>query len=150
MQARIFAGSGGLGREWVRRLPCSPKPLARLSAKRIVVICGSRHPVSREQARRAEANGHLVIASPDYDTFGASKHVARESAQRLDGIDAVFVFGGDTAYALLKELKLTELIPVREIVPGVPVSRAGRLLFITKAGGFGSPDIVEEVFTLLS
>ena len=72
--------------------------------------------------------------------------------------DAILVFGGDTAFAVVAELGFPRLMPVREIVPGVPVTRIGAaqlrhvlpgrerdLFLITKAGGFGRESVVSDV-----
>jgi uncharacterized protein YgbK (DUF1537 family) len=64
--------------------------------------------------------------------------------------DAVFLIGGDTAFAAIAALGFPALAPVGEVAPGVPVTRAklaGRrdLLLITKAGGFGGVELIREV-----
>jgi 4-hydroxythreonine-4-phosphate dehydrogenase len=63
--------------------------------------------------------------------------------------DALVVFGGDTARAVLEELGAPRLEPLGEVLPGVPVSAlpfAGRELpLVTKAGGFGEPDVVDRI-----
>ena len=58
--------------------------------------------------------------------------------------DGLTVFGGDTAYAILRTLGVTTLEPIGEILPGVPVSRIpGRgISLISKAGGFGDQDLI--------
>ena len=67
--------------------------------------------------------------------------------------DALVVFGGDTAFEILRALECTVLRPVGEIVPGVPLSRIsydGRdLIIMTKAGGFGPVDILATIRSLL-
>jgi uncharacterized protein YgbK (DUF1537 family) len=143
---RLAAGSGGLGREWAR-LFARPRQAPLLKASRLLVICGSKHPVSREQAARAPVD---VLATPEELTPGAIALLARRAAERIASYDAVFVFGGDTAYALLQSLGVHELEPATELLPGVPVSRMGDRLLITKAGGFGAPDIVEKVLSHLT
>jgi len=47
----------------------------------------------------------------------------------------------------VKSLGLPPLRPLREIVPGVPVSRIDgrRELLITKAGGFGAPGLIANL-----
>jgi uncharacterized protein YgbK (DUF1537 family) len=51
---------------------------------------------------------------------------------------------------LIDQAGLAELEPVAELEPGVPISRAsfrrkGELLLVTKAGGFGSPEVFLKV-----
>jgi uncharacterized protein YgbK (DUF1537 family) len=77
---------------------------------------------------------------------------------RQAGPDALFVLGGDTAGGVHKALGSPMLRPLGEVLPGVPmavvdaeapgvrIEQQGRaLLLITKAGGFGSPEILEQV-----
>jgi uncharacterized protein YgbK (DUF1537 family) len=69
--------------------------------------------------------------------------------------DALAVFGGDTACGILRALECTRLQPLGEALPGVPLSRIGpgamrprrnarkpELYILTKAGGFGTPDLL--------
>ena len=59
------------------------------------------------------------------------------------------LFGGDCVSAALSRMGCRGLLPVREIEPGVVVSRAflpaGELTLVTKSGGFGSPDVIEKL-----
>ena len=85
--------------------------------------------------------------------------VAEANAQRLlDQIasrdpDGIFVIGGDTAFAVIAALGFPTLWPIREIIPGVPITRIRAsdimrnrdLFLITKAGGFGEPDVIRRV-----
>lgn len=49
----------------------------------------------------------------------------------------VFVTGGDTAVALVKNLGIDSLEVVGEVEPGIPMLKCGDLIMVTKAGGFG-------------
>jgi uncharacterized protein YgbK (DUF1537 family) len=71
---------------------------------------------------------------------------AAESVLRDRSFDALIVCGGDTARAILAEMEEEEVVPLGELAPGVPVARlsASRLL-VTKAGGFGGPDLLLDV-----
>jgi uncharacterized protein YgbK (DUF1537 family) len=90
---------------------------------------------------------------------------AKELVEQLahTGSDAILVSGGDTAFAVFAELGSPALLPVREIVSGVPVTRVeaaqlarvlpGRrrdLFLITKAGGFGNVDVLCQIRTRLN
>jgi uncharacterized protein YgbK (DUF1537 family) len=59
------------------------------------------------------------------------------------------VFGGDTAFGIVEALGIRTFHPVREISQGVVVSRAEHggqdLHLVTKAGGFGAPDILSRI-----
>jgi D-threonate/D-erythronate kinase len=73
-------------------------------------------------------------------------------------LDAMVVFGGDTAYGILTALGEPALHPLGDIVAGVPVSRIPRtavssatpqrerdLYLISKAGGFGPVDVLDSI-----
>jgi uncharacterized protein YgbK (DUF1537 family) len=59
------------------------------------------------------------------------------------------VFGGDTAFGVADALGIGNFQPVREISQGVVISRAEQagmdLHLVTKAGGFGAPDILTKI-----
>lgn len=65
----------------------------------------------------------------------------------LDGglIGTILCTGGDTLLALMKQVGVSQLIPVGEVVPGVVLTRftyRGREYnIISKSGGFGDPDL---------
>jgi D-threonate/D-erythronate kinase len=122
-----------------------------------LVINGSRHELSARQVchaknlgwRVADANAIaasewiILDASGDAETMG---EIVRDALSRLK-LDALCIFGGDTAYGILKAIGNPPLRPLGEIVPGVPLSRVtGRdLILITKAGGFGPLDVLPAI-----
>jgi uncharacterized protein YgbK (DUF1537 family) len=59
--------------------------------------------------------------------------------------DALIVFGGDTAFGIHRSLGAPPFHPQGEIAPGVPISESSGLLWVTKAGGFGPPDILSTI-----
>src|SRR5262249_11893369 len=93
----------------------------------------------------------------DHQQGQTTAHVARANARllmeqiALSHPDAVFVIGGDTAFAVITELGFPRLTPIAEVVPGVPITRVegADLLLITKAGGFGPPDVIRQVRRIL-
>jgi D-threonate/D-erythronate kinase len=142
-----FAGSGGLGRAWVASLPEGTANPPHLPVpKRVLVVCGSRHPASREQAARARNIGVRVLTTPEasMDPAEAAESIAEE-AVRLERPDLLIAFGGDTAYRVLRRLGLSSVTAVREVLSGIPLSTADGLAIVTKAGGFGTPDVVERI-----
>jgi uncharacterized protein YgbK (DUF1537 family) len=61
--------------------------------------------------------------------------------------DLVFiVFGGDTAIGIIKAIEARSIVPKGEVQPGVAVSQIlfgnRHLWMVTKAGGFGSDDVL--------
>jgi len=139
----IVAGPGGFARYWVDslRLPRWHRETMP-SISSLLVVCGSLHPMSLRQARRARRiPGVRVLMT--HDPKPAVK------ALQTGAFDAVAIFGGDTAYALVRALGVHELTPVGEVLPGVPVSgiyfEMEWLPVITKAGGFGGEDLIKSV-----
>lgn len=76
------------------------------------------------------------------------------AAVRDLAIESLTIFGGDTAARILAKLGVHAIYPVSELLPGIPLSRvsvAGRpLRLITKAGGFGSTDVIRQLRSALS
>jgi 4-hydroxythreonine-4-phosphate dehydrogenase len=64
-------------------------------------------------------------------------------------LSTLVIFGGDTAMGVVDALGIRSFFPVRELSQGVVVSRAeldGRdLRLVTKAGGFGAPDVLARI-----
>lgn len=149
----VIAGPSGFVPYWARlaglTLGGARRPPA---ASRWLVVCGSLHPASLRQSERAEAAGLAVLRTSDerVDAEQASADLARRTVQRLAEADAVFLMGGDTAIAVWRAMGIRELTPYPQALPGVAVSRANGILFVTKAGGFGAEDVVERVREKLS
>ena len=61
--------------------------------------------------------------------------------------DSLFVCGGETAHAILRELQINHLNLLGEILPGVPLARTldRQLTVVTKSGGFGDPDTLQRL-----
>ena len=123
-----------------------------------LLVNGSLHPASLAQQAHAAARGWPVVRIPGQAGELPAQHAhrtAREVRRILDEgtLDALVVFGGDTAFAILTALGRPPLYPVCELVPGVPLSRlstGGRTLWlITKAGGFGPPDVLDAVRAMM-
>ncbi len=110
---------------------------------RALVVNGSLHERSVEQTRRAR---EAWRERPGWD-FCDRDAAARCWAE--GGYDGAIVFGGDTAYRILAALEFPPLIPLGEILPGVPVTRCGNSWLVTKAGGFGAPDLLCRLRELL-
>jgi uncharacterized protein YgbK (DUF1537 family) len=163
---RIIAGPASVAAELARQLDVPRRSIApwpRIS--RCLVVCGSRHPASVRQIAFAESSGcastnsdalwrilHLAVQS-SADAIGIAAATGRLVRGLLedDEIDAVMIFGGDTAFGILEALGCPALEPIGEILPGVAVSRVkGRSLhLITKAGGFGEEDLIYRTKQLL-
>lgn len=66
----------------------------------------------------------------------------------------LFIIGGDTLLAFARGLGIHAILPVRELLPGVVLSRysyGGEWRFlITKSGGFGTKDLFYELYQELN
>ena len=148
----VLAGAAGLGRALAARLGIlrDHAPLPR--ARRWLIVAGSLHPATRRQADAARNAGLIVLASApgeSPDDGAAARRLADEARQRLraEAFDVVVVTGGDTALALYDALGRGRLELVGPPAPGLALARLtvpGRdaLWLVTKAGGFGDPDLI--------
>lgn len=134
------------------RTPLPPFPALRHG----LIVNGSRHPRSAAQLAHAKQilrEGWRILDTDDLRETGAAR--AQRTGERVRSIlddtplDALIVFGGDTAFGILQALGLPLIRPLGEILPGVPLSNIiyqGRnLCLITKAGGFGPLEILIEI-----
>lgn len=148
--AGMFAGSGGLGRAWVESLPPGRfAPPSLPPVRHPLLVCGSRHPSSRTQAQHAAALGIPVLLSPEETGDAAAEAVALAERASTHRPDLLILFGGDTAFAVLRRFGIGSMEPVRELLPGVALSTAREMMIVTKAGGFGSPDAAAGILRQL-
>lgn len=109
-----------------------------------LVVNGSLHEASIRQIAYAEGRD-----CEPWQIFRGTILADLEVIRCLEssGADCVMVFGGDTAFGILKALGSPPLEPLGEVVTGVPVSRViGRnLTLITKAGGYGDESLIFRV-----
>jgi D-threonate/D-erythronate kinase len=169
----LAAGPGAFALHWVRALaPRVSSESARPCVGRCLVVNGSRHPSSREQVRWAldqgwqvivwrgmdtplEGSGHWTVITTDIqpldDPAVVARALGRSVRQALEAaaFDTLVVFGGDTTHAILAALKIEVVMACEELLPGVPLSRAGDVTMITKAGGFGRADLLGAIRGLL-
>ncbi|MCL6546294.1 MAG: hypothetical protein K6T61_13780 [Bryobacteraceae bacterium] len=151
----------------------------QVTARRCLVASGSRNPITARQLGRARELGMPISKLPDsaaedeatvqqlaaalrkepwamLATSGTSPEdvslrigsVVRRVVEQVE-LDGLVVFGGDTAAGVLRALGVEAVEPLREVLPGVPLSsielRDRRLAFVTKAGGFGGVELVGEL-----
>jgi uncharacterized protein YgbK (DUF1537 family) len=137
---------------------CSPVEFPRV--RRALVISGSRHERSHQQIAVASGSlagwGWSVFQAPrehqgDSLTFAAQFGAEAKHTLESDHFDTIIVFGGDTAFSLLKAMNIDVVEPIGEVLPGIPVSfLPNQKVLITKAGGFGSPDLLLQLHERLS
>lgn len=140
---RLAAGPAGLLSVVVRRLGLARQPAPLPPMPECLVISGSLHPASLAQMAAAEAAGVFC---------GRWRAGQIRDAAAAPG--ALIVFGGDTAREVLHAFGDPPLHPAAELAPGVVASwlEAGprRRWLITKAGGFGPPDLLIHLKTQLA
>lgn len=137
-RAGSVAGPSGVIRHWAAQFDFPKRAPRQLpKADSWLIVCGSLHPRSLEQANAAR--GWPVLLA---------EHSSDELAQRVAAAkrpDAMLIMGGDTASAVWKALGIDSLEPLPEVLPGVAACTGGGMLFVTKAGGFGEVTLVEQV-----
>jgi uncharacterized protein YgbK (DUF1537 family) len=148
----LLAGAAGLAQALARRLgllaPAPPLPRGR----RWLVVSASRHPATRRQVAAARAAGLAVVPAPDAEEADRARVAAGVAARARERLargecDAVLVAGGETAVALYAALGAERLELLGAPRPGLALARLGApaypdLPVVTKAGGFGAPDLL--------
>jgi len=134
-----------------RAEPSEQQTRALVEAGSARIVAAPNGLVDVDAALRLTEPVLVLKATPD---VGGSSGDPAEVAERMSNgvatllqrrpIAAVVATGGDTAVAILRRLSQAKLQVVGDLLTGIPFSRIyanGRqLLFVTKAGGFGTRD----------
>jgi D-threonate/D-erythronate kinase len=151
----LLVGPAALAGALVDFIPLSRghvQPVPRMS--RCLVVNGSLHPVAAAQIEFARdrgcfENGWLLFEHDGLSGAGVDRALRTgELVHDLlakSPMDAVVVFGGDTAFGIHHAFGAPTFDSYGEVYPGVPLSRCGDLFWITKAGGFGDRDLLCEI-----
>jgi uncharacterized protein YgbK (DUF1537 family) len=118
-----------------------------------LVINGSLHAASLGQIAWAQGNGIFRDGWKllDETVEGSGVERARcvgecfRRALNHEPLDAVIVFGGDTAFGVHAALGFAPFESIGEVLPGVTLSKSKGLFFITKPGGYGDCDILAAI-----
>lgn len=162
----ILAGPASVAAEIAAQLAPVPTPLPPWPRMRTcLIVNGSRHEISARQIAAAQARGCASeSSSADWRVLNVAGPAALPPLEFAAGTgstvrryveetnpDAVMVFGGDTAFGILKAFRCPGLEPIGEVFPGMPVSRVENRGFylITKAGGFGDESLICDAKRLL-
>lgn len=147
----LLVGAAGLGHALATHLGLLAERVALPPGRRWLIVAGSRHPTTRAQIAAAREAGMRVLASAEAEAADPARVAARlaDEARRVleqDAFDIVAVTGGQTAAALYKTLKAERLDLVGPPGPGLALGylrspRHPALAVLTKAGGFGAPDL---------
>jgi uncharacterized protein YgbK (DUF1537 family) len=155
--APVLVGSAGLAAALARRLGLAGPAPAIPSGLSWLIVAGSHHPATAAQLA-AVRHRRVRIVTPPAATAADRHAVAAELARQArkiietERVDLVAVTGGDTAVALYRELDSERIDLLGAPVPGVALGRLRRghgreLTVLTKAGGFGAPDLFERLMT---
>jgi uncharacterized protein YgbK (DUF1537 family) len=114
---------------------------------------GDEHAIASDISRALHAGGWAILSTnaDKSDSNCVLDRLARvvSIVLRDTACDSLTIFGGDTSARILSTLGVQVIRPLRELLPGIPVSRItveGRALkLVTKAGGFGDPDVIRRI-----
>ena len=134
------------------------KDIKTPSVRNCLVVNGSLHELSVRQIDHAARHGWCIADPADIpgwlrernwiilclDDARRNARMVRDILKQVD-VDALAVFGGDTAYEIVRALGERVIHPIAELLPGVPISRITDMYLITKAGGFGHEDVLSEI-----
>src|SRR5207248_3115185 len=147
----LLVGAAGLALAFARRLGLAAASVDPPAGERWLIVAGSRHPATRRQIEAAREAGLTLLATPDApqaDRAGAVTELAAQARARLEAerFDVVLVTGGETLVALYPALGAERLDLEGAPRPGLALGHLrvpGRapLTVVTKAGGFGEPDL---------
>jgi uncharacterized protein YgbK (DUF1537 family) len=147
----VLVGAAGLARALAAALGMLGSDAEIPVGRRWLIVAGSAHPATRAQVAAARAAGLAVLSTPDEPESDRSAAVARLAAQARATLangsyDVVVVTGGETALALYRALGAERVDLLGAPCPGLAFGhlRSGdrTLPLVTKAGGFGLPDLL--------
>jgi uncharacterized protein YgbK (DUF1537 family) len=151
-QARtpLLVGAAGLARAVAGRLELLAPRVESPAGERWLVVAGSLQPPTRRQIEVAREAGLPVLATPDapMDRAAAVKDLVARACERIEAEppDVLLVTGGETAVTLYRALGAERLDLDGAPRPGLALGRLRvpkrpPLTVVTKAGGFGEPDL---------
>lgn len=170
----LLVGARGLAEAMAATLPEGPVGCDLPPQRRATFVVGSRDPITLAQVealRRAhpdllhieapngladrqnsagEAPPITLLQAVPGEAPASGKAVAAALAESLchrclAGRNMLLLTGGATAETVLEALAIRRMRLFGEFLPGMPVAQAGRLVLITKSGGFGAPDALQCV-----
>ncbi|MGB7135724.1 MAG: four-carbon acid sugar kinase family protein [Acidobacteriaceae bacterium] len=156
----LWIGSGGLAHALAALEPLRPEPSLHPPPGRVVLFCGSDHPVSVAQLRHLGSSPDVATWTPGRPapaelpqaacvlvpvacgTTRKSDLAAQAEHLRHGAVGCLLMTGGDTAALVCRALAVEAIELQREVLPGLPqgVLRGGPFsgcTVILKSGGFG-------------
>lgn len=174
--ADLYVGARALGEALAGRMAPERAliPVAVSKEGPLLGIIGSTDPITLAQVahvRRAypdltyvEAADGMVVARDSLNGKCDALVQAAESPETTDPVAVadrlgrlaasmiavsgthLILSGGATAKAVLEHLDVRTVTVAGEVLPGLPVARAGAFTIITKSGGFGAADTLTRLF----
>jgi D-threonate/D-erythronate kinase len=153
----LLAGSAGLATALARRETCAMTGRPARPRRPLLVVAGSAHPATRNQLARLGRRDGLAVVAPSADGGAGDPARRRETIDRLadaartrvdrERPGGLLLTGGETAIAVLRALGATGVRLAGQLEPGLALGvLAGGpfdgLAVMTKAGGFGDPDVL--------
>ena len=142
----IGAAARGAG-----RASTSGGSVPRLTAGPVLVVCGSRHPVSVRQAEAVAPLPGVSVLLPPPGLHADPEVVALELAVRAheflaaSGTATVILLGGDTADAFVGDRVVQVLGSLGGMAFGVIELAGRRISILSKPGGFGNDHTVLDL-----
>lgn len=173
-QDALLVGARGLAEALAAQMTgiaTAAAPDAR--ADKALVVVGSHDPITTAQVQTLRAAGRAdwrgaplgvlpeaapmsaltVVQALPGDRKALGLEVATALARSIQSLagqaDLIFLTGGATAESVLAALGIAHMALDGEVLPGVPLGRAGGLRIVTKSGGFGGPDLLLDFADLL-
>jgi uncharacterized protein YgbK (DUF1537 family) len=154
LKGLLYAGSAGLAQAVASLHPASVAPEPLPVCARLLIVCGTRHPLTQLQLRNLELEGHSSVEVLRVE--GGRKDEARIRAVFVHfNPQSILLTGGDTALLAARALGAHSFTLRGEFAPGIPWGRIeggaanGRVVF-TKSGGFGAANVLSEIFHTLT
>jgi uncharacterized protein YgbK (DUF1537 family) len=147
----LYAGSAGLAQAFAGLIRARPQEALVPHAARTLLIAGTSHLVTKLQLQEldpSDADSFRVLRLQ----FGATARI--RSAFRSYAPQALILTGGETAELAVRALDAHSFILQGELMPGIPwgIVQGGDAhgsTVVTKSGGFGSPNALNEILAAL-
>jgi D-threonate/D-erythronate kinase len=109
---------------------------------------------SPEQVQAAKALGAQIGLDDNAISNGIAEAIGTVAAQvvQVHELQGIILTGGDTAKAVCRQLGVSGISLLKELEPGIPLSRlvgGQELLTVTKAGAFGTKDSLVHALQVL-
>ena len=150
----LYAGSAGLAAA-VASLSGPQIPYAAFpNPQRVLIVCGTAHPVTALQLQRLATSLHTPTSASvrvlRIPCEPGDEAPIRDTLTSFDP-DAILLTGGETALFVARTLGAHSILLRGEVAPGIPwgIAQGGGLqgrIVITKSGGFGAPDLLQQLF----